>query len=193
VQDTGARALGVYDPVTQRQPREPAFLVVDADGLARYPLGKPTFNDPEARATWTADNAAEVDSGLLRRARTVGELAELIGTPATRIEASLTRWNAHCAAGHDEDFGRPPGSMLPIRRPPFYVGEVWQLVSNTQGGPVHDAAQRVLDPFGEPIPGLYAAGELGSAFGHLYMSGGNLAECFIGGEIAGRSAAQERD
>ena len=33
-----------------------------------------------------------------------------------------------------------------------------------------------------------AAGELGSVFGHLYMSGGNLAECFIGGEIAGRNA-----
>ncbi|MBE9552155.1 MAG: FAD-binding protein, partial [Proteobacteria bacterium] len=54
---------------------------------------------------------------------------------------------------------------------------------------VHDTSQRVLNPFGEPIPGLYAAGELGSVFGHLYMSGGNLAECFIGGRIAGREAA----
>jgi hypothetical protein len=26
---------------------------------------------------------------------------------------------------------------------------------------------------------------LGSIFGHLYLSGGNLAECFIGGRIAG--------
>ena len=63
------------------------------------------------------------------------------------------------------------------------------MVSNTQGGPVHDAEQRILDPFGAPIPGPYAAGELGSVFGHLYMSGGNLAECFIGGEIAGSNAA----
>jgi succinate dehydrogenase/fumarate reductase flavoprotein subunit len=49
----------------------------------------------------------------------------------------------------------------------------------------------VLDPFGNPIAGLYTAGELGSAFGHLYMSGGNLAECFVGGDIAGRNAARE--
>jgi predicted oxidoreductase len=63
-------------------------------------------------------------------------------------------------------------------------------VSNTQGGPAHDERQRVLDAFGDPIPGLYAAGELGSVFGHLYMSGGNLAECFIGGRIAGREAAR---
>jgi succinate dehydrogenase/fumarate reductase flavoprotein subunit len=43
---------------------------------------------------------------------------------------------------------------------------------------------------GRPIPGLYAAGELGSVFGHLYLSGGNIAECFAGGTIAGREAAQ---
>jgi len=47
----------------------------------------------------------------------------------------------------------------------------------------------VLDPFDQPIPRLYAAGELGSVFGHVYMSGGNLAECFVGGWTAARHAA----
>jgi succinate dehydrogenase/fumarate reductase flavoprotein subunit len=37
---------------------------------------------------------------------------------------------------------------------------------------------------------LYAAGELGGVFGHLYISGGNLAECFVGGWVAGRNAAR---
>ena len=36
---------------------------------------------------------------------------------------------------------------------------------------------------------VYAAGELGGVFGHLYLAGGNLAECFVGGWIAGRNAA----
>ena len=54
---------------------------------------------------------------------------------------------------------------------------------------MHDERQRVLDAFGVPIAGLYACGELGSVFGHLYLSGGNLAECFVGGRIAGREAA----
>jgi succinate dehydrogenase/fumarate reductase flavoprotein subunit len=187
VQDTGARPLGVYDPITQCYPRDPAFLIVDAEGLARYPLGKPTHNDPHAHATWSADNSAEIASGVLRRADTLNQLAALIGAP---VEAGIARWNAQCAARLDDDFGRPPTSMLPLATPPFYVAKVWQLVSNTQGGPVHDAQQRVLDPFGDPIVGLFAAGELGSAFGHLYMSGGNLAECFVGGDIAGRNAAR---
>jgi succinate dehydrogenase/fumarate reductase flavoprotein subunit len=190
VQDTGARPLGLYDVTRQRHPRDPAFLVVDALGLEKYPLGKPTHNDPAARAAWSADNSAEIASGVLQRAETLGDLARMIGAPAPQVETSITHWNELCAAGRDRDFGRPPSSMLPLTTPPYYAGEVRQLVSNTQGGPVHDAEQRVLDPFGEPIPGLFAAGELGSAFGHLYMSGGNIAECFVGGEIAGRNAAR---
>ena len=75
--------------------------------------------------------------------------------------------------------------MMPIAAPPFYGAPVWPVVSNTQGGPVHDARQRVVNVFGAPIQRLYAAGELGSAFGHLYMSGGNIAECFVSGRIAG--------
>ena len=51
---------------------------------------------------------------------------------------------------------------------------------------MHDARQRVLNPFSEVIEGLYTAGELGSVFGHLYISGGNLAECFVGGRTAAR-------
>jgi predicted oxidoreductase len=94
-----------------------------------------------------------------------------------------------CAAGGDADFSRPAGSMTPIIQPPFYGAPVWATLSNTQGGPVHDAQSRIIDVYGAPIPRLYAAGELGSAFGHLYLSGGNIAECFVTGRIAGNNAA----
>ena len=40
--------------------------------------------------------------------------------------------------------------------------------------PVHDARQRIIGGDGEAIPRLYAAGEMGSSFGHLYLAGGNL-------------------
>ena len=81
--------------------------------------------------------------------------------------------------------------MLPIIKPPFLIGEVWPVVSNTQGGPVHDERQRVLNSYGEAIPRLYEAGELGSIWGHLYLGGSNLAECFVTGRRAGREAARE--
>ncbi|MBW1801157.1 MAG: hypothetical protein JRJ85_10575 [Deltaproteobacteria bacterium] len=43
-----------------------------------------------------------------------------------------------------------------------------------------------------PIPRLYACGELGSMFGHLYDLAGNLGECISSGRIAGRTAAEEK-
>jgi succinate dehydrogenase/fumarate reductase flavoprotein subunit len=42
---------------------------------------------------------------------------------------------------------------------------------------------------GQPIPRLYAAGELGSIFGHLYQVGSNFPEAIAFGRIAGRQAA----
>jgi hypothetical protein len=55
--------------------------------------------------------------------------------------------------------------MLKIAMLPYYCTEVWPVCSNTHGGPVHDAEQRILNVFGEPIARLFAAGELGGVFG----------------------------
>jgi len=138
---------------------------------------------------WSEDNLREVEMGILKRADTISELAAAIGVRAEVLGATIARWNAMVEAGCDDDLGRPAGSMVPIATPPFYAGEIWPVVSNTQGGPVHDAGQRVIDVHGAPIPRLYAAGEMGSGFGHLYLAGGNIAECFISGWTAGRAAA----
>ena len=189
-QDTAVRPMQHFDPVTQRFPRNPAFMICDEEGRSMYPLGKPTSNDEGVRYTWSNDNLKEVELGILKRAESLSGLAGVLGVDAALLEQSVTRWNAMCQRGCDEDFGRPSGSMTPIETPPFYGAPVWATLSNTQGGPVHDAKQRVIDVYGEPIPRLYAAGELGSSFGHLYLSGGNIAECFVTGRIAGRHAAK---
>src|SRR5207248_6978704 len=130
-----------------------------------------------------------LDDIILTRAETVYALAVQFGFPAAALEQTVSAWNAACETGCDNLFGRPAASMMPIATPPFYAAPIWPIVSNTQGGPAHDAEQRVLDAFGRPIPRLFEAGEIGSVFGHLYMSGGNIAECFVGGLIAGRAAA----
>ncbi len=188
-QDTGVRPLGYYDPVTQRFPRNPAYLICDEEGRRMYPLGKATSNDKGIRYDWSDDNLKEVENGILRRADTLEGLAMALGIDPESLVASVSRWNELCARGHDDDFGRPAGSMTPVRTGPFYGAPVWATMSNTQGGPEHDAQSRVIDVYGAPIPRLYTAGELGSSFGHLYLSGGNIAECFVTGRIAGRGAA----
>ncbi|MBT6276653.1 MAG: FAD-binding protein, partial [Chromatiales bacterium] len=190
MQDTGHRAFESYSPERQMFPRIPCWLIADEAGRTRFPWGQPLYNDREVEFSWSADNSAEIERGIIQRADSLGDLAALMDVASDTLLSTVERWNAGVSEESDQDFSRPPTSMLPVSEPPFYCAQVWPIVSNTQGGPVHDARQRVLDPFGEPIDGLYAAGELGSVFGHLYLSGGNVSECFIGGRIAGREAAQ---
>lgn len=182
--DSGVRPFDAFDFLRQRFPRNPAFMIFDEAGRKMYPMGRAVHNDSHPRYEWSSDNLREVENGILGRADTLEELAERISVPAGELKRTIAEWNAVVAAGEDPVFGRVPETMVPITEPPFYFGRVGPIVINTQGGPVHDERQRVLSPFGEPIEGLYAAGELGSVFGHLYMSGGNLAECLIGGRVA---------
>jgi len=190
-QDTAHRPLHYYDPVTQDYPRIPGYLLCDEEGRKLYPLGRPTSNDKDVFYDWSDDNMKEVKSGILKRADTLADLAVLLGADAEALTESVKRWNTFCAEGKDGEFGRPAGTMIPIATPPFYGATAWPIVSNTQGGPVHNGRQQIMDVFGEPVPRLYAAGEMGSAFGHLYLSGGNIAECFISGRNAGHNAAGE--
>lgn len=78
--------------------------------------------------------------------------------------------------------------MKPLT-PLFYALRLVPLLYNTQGGPRRDSRARVLDLNGHPIPGLYAAGELGSIWGCRYQTSTNVAEALIYGKIAGHTAA----
>ena len=188
-QDTSHRPMEFYDTTTQTFPRIPSQFIYDENGRKMYQIGAPTYNQPGLGFSWSEDNLKEVEMGIIKKAETLEELAKITDTDPLALKETLDRWNAKFDAGKDDDFGRPPGTMVRIDTPPYYVGEVWPVVSNTQGGPVHNAKQQVMNVYGEAIPRLYAAGECGSAFGFLYLSGANLSECLITGKIAGREVA----
>lgn len=79
--------------------------------------------------------------------------------------------------------------MIAIDEPPFYAVKLFPGGSNTTGGPKRNASAEVIDVFGEPIDGLYAAGELGQVSGLLYPAdGANLGEALCYGQIAAESA-----
>lgn len=189
MQDTTARPFEHFDPVTQSFPSVPCWLVCDERGRKLYPLGNPAYNDKDVSLEWSSDNSKEIEAGILKKADSIEELAAIIDLPVQSLVASIQQWNQMVAQGADTKFGRPPGGMLGIDQPPFYAGEIWPVVSNTQGGPVHDEMQRIIDVYEEPISRLYAAGELGSSFGHLYLAGGNISECVVTGRIAARNVA----
>ncbi len=188
-QDTTWRPMAVFDPETMSYLRIPSFMIMDEPGRGAYPIVSPTFNDRRFKFEWGEKALRDLEAKIVRRADSIPDLAAQMGLSEAVLTKTIADWNAACDAGADNVFGRPASSMVKIATPPFYFAEVWPVCSNTHGGPVHDAQQRILNSFGEAIPRLYAAGELGGVFGHLYMSGGNLAECFVGGWTAGQQAA----
>jgi succinate dehydrogenase/fumarate reductase flavoprotein subunit len=188
-QDTSHRPMHHMDAETMSYPRIPSWLITDWNGCSTYQLGDIRTNDREYVYDWSPDNSKEIQNGVLRKAQSIEDLAQGLGVEPEVLRQTVERWNAMCDRGRDEDHGRPPGTMARIDTPPFVYGAVYPTVSNTQGGPVHDARQRIINVEGKPIPRLIAAGELGSSFGHLYLSGGNIAECFVTGWVAGKEAA----
>ena len=80
---------------------------------------KATSNDEGIRYFWSDDNLKEVELGILKRANTLEDLAQLLGLDPAAAHASIERWNSQCGRGADEDFGRPSGSMMPLKTPPF--------------------------------------------------------------------------
>jgi succinate dehydrogenase/fumarate reductase flavoprotein subunit len=189
-QDTSWRAMALLDGHSMSYPRIPSYMIMDEPGRGAYPIVSPTFNDRRFKFVWSETTLRELESRILHKSSSIGELAGGMNVGEQVLATTIADWNAACDAGEDSVHGRPPTSMRKIATPPYYWAEVWPICSNTHGGPVHDVEQRVLSAFGEPIPRLFAAGELGGVFGHLYMSGGNLAECFVGGWTAGRNAAR---
>ena len=78
-----------------------------------------------------------------------------------------------------------------IDTPPYLGYAVTCGISFTFGGVRIDNRGRVLNTSLEPIPGLYAAGEMvGGIFYHNYPGGSGLASGMVFGRLAGSSAAQ---
>ena len=146
-QDTPIRAMEYYDPDIQDYPRIPSHLIFDEEGRKLGPIGSPKINDDRFKFEWSEDNLREVEVGLIKRFDAIDALARHLNIEADIFKETIGRWNEQCRQGRDRDFRRPPGTMVPVERPPFYTIPVWPVITNTQGGPVHNAKQQVLDPW----------------------------------------------
>lgn len=180
-----------YDPDRGIFPRNPCYWFFDETRRKAGPLTLP-FVGAQAVGLydWSPDNIREIEQGWISRGDTVAEAAAAAGLDDPEAaEASVLAYNAACASGSADPFGRPPETMVPLATPPFYCVRLWPGGSNTTGGPRRDRLARVLDTEGQPIPGLLAAGELGQASGMSYPAdGSNLSEAFCFGQIAAETA-----
>jgi succinate dehydrogenase/fumarate reductase flavoprotein subunit len=182
--------LLAFDSERGEYPRNPCYWFFDARRLAEGPL---TYTHIGACGVgvydWSADNRREVERGWIATGSTPAEAARAAGVADPDSAAdSIEAYNRACAQGRDP-FGRRAETLVPIDAPPYACVPLYAGGSNTSGGPRRDARARVVDVFGGPIPGLFAAGELGQALGLRYPGdGGNLSDAFCFGQIAAETA-----
>jgi succinate dehydrogenase/fumarate reductase flavoprotein subunit len=183
-----------FDTHRMVYPRVPCYWIMDRrrieiDALVTLRSGAA---GPCRLYEWKKNNSKELEKGWIITGKSIKELAGKLDVPADNLEETVNTYNRYCTQGKDPDFNRPEESLIPLETSPFFALRMWPGGPNTQGGPKRNARCQVLNVDGEPIPGLYSAGEIGSLFGMLYPGGGsNLAECMAMGLVAGENVAHE--
>ncbi|MDP4504941.1 FAD-dependent oxidoreductase [Nonomuraea turcica] len=173
----------------------PSWLIVDARHRRRYLFTALMQGGKKLR-----------EAGIVRSAGTIEELAGVLGMEPARLRGTVDRFNGFARRGVDEDFGRgrtvydnyygdprvkPNPNLGPLEKGPFTAVQLVPGDLGTKGGLLTDADARVLDTGGQPIAGLYAAGNTtASVMGRTYPGpGSTIAPAVIFGYRAGRHAA----
>ncbi|CAO3568751.1 unnamed protein product [Mortierella alpina] len=150
------------------------------------------------------------DAGVVKRAKTLQELARDIDVPENTLQATVTRFNGYAKMGVDEDFGRgynmhdrfygdpavkPNPCLAPLEKGPFYAFKMVPGDLGTKGGIVTDSKARVLRSDGTVIKGLWAAGNASSAvMGNSYAGAGStIGPAMTFGYIAANDIADSKE
>ncbi|MEQ8744888.1 FAD-dependent oxidoreductase [Parasphingorhabdus sp.] len=189
-----AGAFHRFEPATYDYPNMPAYLVFDSHYRERYPLA--SFMPGTPLPDWVA------------KADTLHELADKTGIDAGNLPATVSRFNDLAERLDDQDFGRgktdydrfygdrsrngAAATLGALTKAPFYAVEIKMGALGTNGGPKTNAQAQILDVDGQPIAGLFGAGNVISApTGSVYAgAGGTLGPALTFGYIAGRAAAK---
>ena len=174
----------------------PMYLIFDSQLMNSGPLGNggnfATIGWAYAKDiyTWSADNQAELERGWFVQADTVEELVQKLAEQSGHDP--IDAYNGYCADGYDPDchrleysnkvYGEP--SMLPLGQPPYYACEISPCAIYTIGGLHWGEGGATLDWDGNPIPGLYHAGDVGQ---YSEVSVVGLQDCMAMGAITCRT------
>ncbi len=180
-------------------PTLPAYLICDSDFMERWGMGLAL---PGGRP-----REHLVKAGYLLKAPTLKALGDALGIGGATLEATAARFNAQAEQGRDDDFGkgsteynrylgdaehRPNPCIGALQRGPFYAVKVVAGDIGTAVGIACNANAQALGSEGQPIPGLYMAGnDMHSVMGGEYPAPGiTLGPALTFGWIAGRQLAQ---
>lgn len=129
--------------------------------------------------------------GFVIQGDTIEALAQEIGVPADQLTTTLDTWNNAVKNKEDAEFGRTTAMDNDLSGAPYYAIKIAPGIHYTMGGVKINTNTEVLNKDGQPIPGLFAAGELtGGLHGQNRIGGNSVAEIIIFGRQAGIKSAE---
>jgi fumarate reductase flavoprotein subunit len=178
----------VNESISYKLVGDAALVQKDAVGFQIYDaaIRKAGEKDPFGRT-----DALE-KQGKIISAATLEELGSKLGLAAGVLTATVQEYNAGIEKGADA-FGRKTmvaafGKPAKIGQGPFYAFPSTAYILGTYGGVLTNEKAQVLDIFGQPVPALYAAGEIvGGVHGAAYMTGTAFGKALIFGRIAAKN------
>jgi hypothetical protein len=183
-------AVTAFDMQAVRFSRIPAYVIFDETTRLKGPITRVGHGNNRGYR-WSEDNSDEIRKGWIAASETAAELASKLGIKdGARLHETVESYRHACSAGADEKFGRAQKSLVGLNGKLYGIA-LWPCLLNTQGGPRRNARGEIVDVDGQAIKRLYGAGELGSIWGFLYQSGGNLGECLGLGRMVGQNVAAE--
>lgn len=151
----------------------PAWVVFDENILRSGMLGMPFgWVATQGIYAWSEDNQAEIDKGWILQANTLEDLAaqmvstnsmtgEVVAVDADALVQTITAYNNAAEEGVDP-LGKSPDYLRPLGDGPYYAVETYPSVMYTNMGITVNNDIQVLDWDGNPVPRLYAAGDVAS-------------------------------
>lgn len=142
----------------------------------------------------TKDKVKAVDQyiskNMVVEADNVEELAKKLDIKPEELKATVTKWNKAVADKKDSEFGRTTGMTNDISGK-VYAIKVAPGIHHTMAGVKINTQTQVLKEDGQPIKGLYAAGEVtGGLHGGNRIGGNAVADIIIFGRQAGQESAK---
>jgi urocanate reductase len=130
---------------------------------------------------------------LLVKANSIKEAADFFGIDAKELKKTVEKYNQYARDGKDLEFNKR-GKLTPFTKEgPFYIMKAVPAVHHTMGGLKIDEDARVIGAKGQPIKGLFAAGEVtGDIHGTNRLGSDAIADITVFGKIAGKNVMLEK-
>lgn len=135
-------------------------LMEQKDGVAFQVVDHDSSMITDGKTHTGMDVEYLIERGILYRAESLEELADLMGVDVDAFMETVAEYNEMTQTYTDLEFGRSSfGPNAPLDTPPFYASPRTWAMHITMDGVAVDGEHRALDADGNPVPGLYVVGE----------------------------------